>query len=63
MSVATRPQVSPETPPALTPRPSPKRRTSPKRLAAYALLGLVAVVFISPMLPRTLSRWCPTRST
>ena len=50
MSVATRPQVSPETPPALTPRPSRRRRTSPKRLAAYALLGLVAVVFIYPFL-------------
>ena len=50
MSVVTRPQVSPETPPALTPRPSPRRRTSPKRLAAYALLGLAAVVFIYPFL-------------
>ena len=50
MSVVTRPQVSPETPPVLAPRRSPGRRTSPKRLAAYALLGLAAVVFIYPFL-------------
>ena len=50
MSIATRPQASPETPPALAPRPSPGRRTNPKRLAAYVLLGLVALVFIYPFL-------------
>ena len=42
MSVATRPQASPETPPAPDPRRRPaRRRTSPKRLAAYALLALL----------------------